>query len=254
MVEIRYSDYHEVADLAGRTVSEAREQFQAEFGIPDKARAKLNGSKVKGSAELDTVLNDDDKVSFAIARTRTPFLVGALLLALSVTGGVFAFGYVTNSTTLAVTAAGGDFASVTANTSDNPDWTPWGLFKGQTGAGTLFDVNTDNVNYPGDLVVTVSLANADDLVKAYRVLSMFLEIYDSDGAKMDINADSANNTKDFALLTLSNGAVDMFINQDKAGGDQYTVKLKSGYYVSHIWGLGWGGKENPILYCEVAQR
>ena len=50
MVEIRYGDQYEVTDLAGQTVNEAREQFRSEFGIPDKARAKLNGSKVKTDA------------------------------------------------------------------------------------------------------------------------------------------------------------------------------------------------------------
>ena len=43
MVEIRYSNSNEVADLAGQTVREARKQFKSEFSIPDKAKAKLNG-------------------------------------------------------------------------------------------------------------------------------------------------------------------------------------------------------------------
>src|SRR4030065_959402 len=100
MVEIRYGDQYEVTDLAGQTVCEAREQFKAEFGIPDKAAARLNGSKVKSSAELDTVLNDDDKVTFAVSRSRVPYMVGALLLALAVTGGVFAYGWVNATFTL----------------------------------------------------------------------------------------------------------------------------------------------------------
>ena len=100
MVEIKYGDQFEVTDLAGQTVSEAREQFKAEFGIPDKAKAKLNGSKVKSSAEIDTVLNDDDKLTFAVSRSRMPYLVGALLLALAVTGGVFAFGFINATTTI----------------------------------------------------------------------------------------------------------------------------------------------------------
>jgi len=85
MVEIRYGDQYEITDLAGQTVGEAREQFKAEFGIPDKAQAKLNGSKVKTNTEIDTVLYDDDKLTFAVSRGKTPFLIGALLLALAVT-------------------------------------------------------------------------------------------------------------------------------------------------------------------------
>ena len=112
MVEIRYGENFEVADLAGLTVGEAREQFRAEFGIPDKARAKLNGQKVKESTEPDTILNDDDKVSFAVSRSKGPFLVGALLLALALTGGVFAYGFINASTTLTATISDSNFADV----------------------------------------------------------------------------------------------------------------------------------------------
>ena len=84
MVEIRYGDQYEVSDLAGQTVCEARELFKTDLGIPNKAQARLNGSKVKPSAELDTVLNDDDKLNFAVSKSRVPYLVGALLLALVV--------------------------------------------------------------------------------------------------------------------------------------------------------------------------
>jgi methyl-accepting chemotaxis protein len=100
MVEIRYREQYGIANLAGQTVSEAREQFKTEFGIPDKARAKLNSSKVKTSAEFDTVLNDDDKLTFSISRGKGAYLIGALLLALAANGGVFAFGFFNASTTL----------------------------------------------------------------------------------------------------------------------------------------------------------
>ena len=53
MVEIRYGEQYEVANMAGLTVGEAREQFRTELGIPDNARAKLNGRKVKGNLEQD---------------------------------------------------------------------------------------------------------------------------------------------------------------------------------------------------------
>ena len=116
MVEIRYGEQIEVTDLAGQTIGEAREHYKSAFGIPDKAKAKLNGSKVKPSAEIDTVLNDDDQVTFAVPRSRTPFLIGALLLALAATGGMFAFGFLNANLTLSATTHT-DFASVTTNTS-----------------------------------------------------------------------------------------------------------------------------------------
>jgi molybdopterin converting factor small subunit len=254
MVEIRYDDQYEIADLAGQTVSEVREQFKADFGIPDKARAKLNGRKIKKSLEPDTVLNDDDKLSFAINKSKGAYLVGALLLALAVTGSIFAYGFVSASTTIDAVTFDSDFASVTVNKSDPPTWEAYGFFKGSIdGPKPIFDVDTATSGYTGDLVVTVSIANADELVKAYRALALKIDMVYSDDTLVDINEDgTANATNDYVLLTLGNGSVDMFPG---GSADVYTVRVQSGFYATHIWGLGgWDGKEDPQLYCEVAQR
>jgi len=262
MVEIRYGEQYEVADLAGQTISEAREQFRAEFGIPDKARAKLNGSKVKGSAELDTVLNDDDQLSFAVARSRAPFMVGALLLALACTGGVFAYGFINASDSLTVGTPGGNFADVSVNSSGFADltWQTYGHFKGSIVAdytvnGTpIFNIDTTGASYTGDLVVTVSLGNADELAKVYKVLSLKLDMGYPDGNVMDINADGTPSSSDWVMLTLNNGEVSMF-----PGGtaNVCTVRVKSGFYITHArpsGGYGGGADAAPELFCEVAQR
>ncbi|MDD5127033.1 MAG: hypothetical protein PHR43_02885 [Dehalococcoidales bacterium] len=253
MVEIRYGDSYEVAALSGNTVGAARKLFRSEMGIPDKATVKLNGKKISKSQESETIIADTDTITFAQPRGKMALLVGAVLTALMVTGGIFAYGYTTSSVTMGVSAAGADFAAITANTTSVPSWAPPGLFKGTTGTGSLFTVDTDTSGYTGDLVVTVSIANADSLVNAYRVLNMFLEMRDSDGNLVDINGDTVNDTKDYALLTLNNGSVDLFITQTAA--DTYSINLKSGFYNAHAWGSGgWAGSENPILYAEVAQR
>ncbi len=88
MVEIRYGDYYEVAELAGQSITDARQQFRAELGIPEKARAKLNGRKVDAKLESEISLCDDDKLSFATASGKGAYLAGALLLALAITGSV----------------------------------------------------------------------------------------------------------------------------------------------------------------------
>ena len=138
MIEIRYGEQYEVTDLAGQTVGEAREQFKSEFGIPDKAKARLNGSKIKSGAEIDTVLNDDDKLTFAVTRSKAPYLVGALLLALAVTGGVFAFGFINATTTLTATTVNSNFADVTVNTTGVAalTWNAFGFFKAPSTART----------------------------------------------------------------------------------------------------------------------
>ncbi|MBN1161715.1 MAG: hypothetical protein JXA17_07210 [Dehalococcoidales bacterium] len=257
MVEIRYGDQYEISDLAGQTVSEAREHFKSEFGIPDKASARLNGSKIKGNVELDTVLNDDDKLTFAVSRSRTPFLIGALLLALAVTGGVFTFGFINASISVGGLATN-DFASVTSNSTLS--WTPYGYYKGAIAAAAnatpIFNVDTLSSTYAGDLAVTVSLANGDTLAKCYRMLALRLVMCDSNGDLMDINEDGTIDASDYVLLTLDNGSVSMFPN-GIGGGDEMTVRIKSGFYITHIYkGANWATASDyqPFLFCEVAQR
>jgi hypothetical protein len=257
MVEIKYGEQHEIADLAGYTVSEAREQFRAELGIPDKARAKLNGRKVKGSSEPDTVLNDDDKLSFATAKSRGAYLVGALLLALACTGGVFAYGFINSTATLDASVAGANFADVSLNPSySSITWSGYGFFKGSVEGvpAGVFDIDTDSSGYTGDLVVSVSIGNAADLAKYYRVLALKLDLVDaSTGDNIDINEDgSADEDTDWVLLNLSNGTVEMF--PDGSAGNM-TVRVKQGFYITHIKPLGgWTGSPDPDLFCEVAQR
>ncbi|MCK4274287.1 MAG: hypothetical protein KAW90_05295 [Dehalococcoidales bacterium] len=248
MVEIRYGDQYEVTDLAGRTVSEAREHFKSELGIPDKATAKLNGGKVKAGAELDTVLNDDDKLTFAVSRTKVPFLVGALLLALAVTGGVFAFGWINATTTLSGSTTDYNFADVTDNANITA-WTAHGNHKGDIAAGNLFNVSPAP-GYTGDLVVSVGLGNAGDLAKRYRVLSLQLEmVYTANSTVLDI---SAGNGAVWTMLNLKNGTVDMFPEVATAN---MTVRVLDGFYITHAKGSGaWGGSAAPQLFCEVAQR
>jgi|GEM_PF-604162 len=255
MVEIRYGEQYEVTDLAGQTIGEAREQFKSEFGIPDKARARLNGSKIKSGAEIDTVLNDDDKLTFAVTRSKAPYLVGALLLALAVTGGIFAFGFINATTTLNATTVNSNFADVTVNTTGVGacTWTAFGFFKGSIpGPNSIFNV-TPAVGYTGDLVTTVTLGNADQLVKRYRVLSLQLEMVDATtNVTLDINESGVADANDWVMLTLDNGSVSMFT---KAGATPMAVRVKKGFYITHVYPrLGWSGSASPDLFCEVAQR
>jgi hypothetical protein len=250
MVEIRYGDQFEVSELAGQTIAEAREQFKGEFGIPNKAQAKLNGSKIKTGSEFDTVLNDDDKLTFAVSRSKGVYLVGALLLALAVTGGIFAAGFINATTTINASTTGSNFADVSVNNTV-PGWSSWGFFKGAITSGTLFNVDTQTSGYGGDLVVTVSLGNADQLVKVYRALSMQLAMYSANGTQLDISGGTGSN---WVMLTIDNGSVSMFPT-GIPGGNKMTVRVKKGFYITHVAPFGGGaGAEDPELFCEVAQR
>ncbi|MGD0780944.1 MAG: hypothetical protein ABR954_09265 [Dehalococcoidales bacterium] len=251
MVEIRYGEQYEVTDLAGQTIGEAREHYKSAFGIPDKAKAKLNGSKVKSSAEIDTVLNDDDQVTFAVARSRTPFLIGALLLALAVTGGVFAFGLLNSNLTLSATT-NNDFASVTANT-DGLSWDVWGNFKGVTTNGssgpfTIFNITTD-AGWGGDLVTTVSLGNVGELAKVYRAFALELQMVDGNSNPINLGLTENN---DLVLISLDYPTVNMYV-PGSAGHTMY-VQVKSGYYVADTGILSRDSEASPIIFCDVTQR
>ncbi len=255
MVEVRYRDCHEVADIAGKSLADVCKGYKTKFGIPDKAIVKLNDRKLKRNQESVISLRDSDKVHFAEAKvSKGALMLGALLVALAITGGTFAYGYASSTGTLTnVLSTGGDFAGITA-ASGQPSWKVWGSSRGTIGSGNLFIVNTSTTNYTGNLGVTVSIANGDQLVKVYRALNLFISAMSSNGSAVDINADNVTDSNDYALLTLDNGSVDLYINQFR-GSDNYTVRVKNGYYISNIQGLGWpSGAHQPIMYAQVFQR
>jgi len=251
MVEIIFGDNRELAHLEGKTVAEIRKEYEDEFEIPGRAEAVLNGVPLKKKLESDTHVDEGDELCFvAKSRIRTPMLITAALVALALTSGAFAYTFITDSLSFTnVSDAGGDFASVSAGSS--PTWSTYGHHKGTiSGNTTIFTIITNG--YPGDMVSTVSISNADLLAKVYRVLTLKIEAYDTSNAKMDINSDNTVDDDDYTLLTLRNGAVDVFLNQ--AASDNYSINVVSGFYISHVW-AGWGGGTvQPTLFCDVAQR
>jgi hypothetical protein len=253
MIEIKYKQNLEVADIAGQTVAETRAQYRKEFDLTGKTAAFLNGKKLNAAAESGIILNDDDKLQFkANSNHRVAFLVGALVLAMLITGSVFAYGFTNATVSLSATASSNNYADVSANTTDPVTWTARGLEKGKTGDGTLFDVNTITSGYTGDLSVSVVLGNADQLIKVYRMLTLVIEVRDSAGDLVDINLDGLTNDSDVTLLTMENGSVTFGI--DQATADVYTIKVKSGAFICNL-NAGWSaGDAAPMLYCEIAQR
>ncbi len=254
MIEIRYQENFESAEIAGQTIAEARELYKAAFDIPDRARAELNGNKVKVADEVEKVLCDDDRLAFILPRrSRATYLVGALLLAMAFTLGAFAYGYTFDNVTLGGTMSDENFVNVTANTSSTPTWVARGMETETVSPGTLFDIDTTSSNYTGDFVATVAFANTSKLVKIYRSLVLSLEVRDSLGNLVDINADGNTDSNDVTVLTLNNASVEFIISQNTA--DTYTVQIKSGYYACNAYGSSWGaGYGTPELFCEVVQR
>ena len=242
MVEIRYGEHYEMADLAGKSVAQAREQYKQEFGIPDKAQANLNSKGIRQKHEPMTALGDNDSLTFAQKSRKGLFFIGAVLLTMAITGGIFAYGATTTTVSLTLTGTS-DYAAVVAAGSP-PTWTVWGKFKGAVTAGDLFTI-TPETNYTGDMVALVTLANAYDLVEAYRILVLEIEIWDNDA----VTPVQMGTTE---YLTMDKGVIE--IELDQSGfTSPYDVRLVNGFYISHrgVWDAG---KEDPTILCDVIQK
>ena len=239
MVEIRYGEHYEMADLAGKSVAQAREQYKQEFDIPDKAKANLNSKGIRQKHEPVTALGDNDSLTFARKSRKGLFFIGAILLAVAITGGIFAYGATT--ATIGLTLADyGDFVAV-ALPAGQPTWNVFGSYRGSVSTGNLFTL-TPEANWTGDMSVILTLANGQDLVEAYRILVLEIEIWDSAGTPAQVGTTE--------YLTTGKAEVEFEFSQTTG---PYTVQITDGWYVTHRG--GWTtGQEDPTIFCQVLQR
>jgi len=180
---------------------------------------------------------------FGIKGTKILVLLGSILLALAVTGGLFAFTYTTRSQTITVTAASADFGTVTTNSSPTA-YTLVGRARGAVGAATLFNVSTD-ANYTGDVEVQVSLANPDELTEDYSFWMIRLELTDS---STTTKVDEENITQ---VLSLDSPFVSFAVDSSNLSSSVY-VHCVGGAYRAWPFALGSQGND-PLIFCEVVQ-
>ena len=241
MVEIRYRDSYELADLAGKSVAEAREQYGSEFGIPDRARVRLNDKLVKKKNEHSTELNSNDKLHFRDKNRKLPLLLGFVLLVVTISGGIFAYGATTTTVSLALSDQP-DFAAVVAAGSP-PTWNVFGSYRGTVTAGDLFTITPD-ANFTGDMVVVLTVTNVHDLVDTYRIMVLEIEIFDSQAIPVQVGTTE--------YLGLAKGEATIEIDQTGLTAP-YDVQIASGFYITHRG--GWtSGKEDPTILCDVMQK
>ena len=240
MVNVSYGEHSRQIELAGRTVADVREMFKSEFDLSDRAQANLNGQSLKKKLEAETELCNEDELYFEEKSRRPLVLLGAFLLALAVTGGIFAYTATTDTATLLLSDYG-DFVDVAENAT-LPTWDVWGNYRGAVSTGEIFVVTPDAGGpWTGDISVLVTIANAEDLVECYRVLVMEIEVHDS----------ADNNIGTTEYLSLGRGEVDIDVDYD--ADTPYTVEITGGYYITHRG--GWtSGSEDPIIMCQVLQR
>ncbi len=181
-------------------------------------------------------------------------LLIALLVALVVSGGVFAFTWTTASATITATADSADYVTV-APAGSLPSFSTniFGKYRGAVPSGDVFTITPDS-DYTGDFVVKVYLTNADALTKVYQNLNMKLELWDSATPAVNIYAGQTGHT--FQLLSLDNGVVTFDLEYDD-GTSPYEVKLAGGSYTTNPRSpVDWNDSYAvaPLLYCEVTQR
>lgn len=173
------------------------------------------------------------------------FLVTGLLVSLVGTGGLFAYAYTSDTTSIGVSSAASDFAEITGNVTV-ADYDVFGSYRGAIGPGTLFDITPDG-DYNGDLEVVVYLDNIDDLSKYYGMLLLRIRLVDGSNQYMD--------KEGFAKpLTLNNGVVS-FISDNMTPGDTYYIRTTGGVYRAFAWAYlsGVGTIYGPSLTAEVIQ-
>jgi len=169
-------------------------------------------------------------------RVRGVFLLGAILLTLSITGGLFAYGFLTDQAIMGL-AKEDDFAKVEVATLST--WQVFGSFAGEVVPGDLFVV-TPHADWTGDMTCQVTLANIPGLRGAYRLLVLEVQVWDDNDVQLGATE----------YLTLQKGAVDIEFSQSDS---PYRVVLTGGSYVSNR--EGWAdGMEDPTLVCQILQR
>lgn len=170
-------------------------------------------------------------------------LIIALVALLVVTGGMFAYTFTTATATIGVTAPTSDFATITAGNVTAP--TVFGKFTGTWPPSDIYTITPDAA-YTGDLVISVYLVNAGELIRQYQHLNMKLEFLDSANATADEQAE-------VQVINLQNSQV-LFTWAYNAGDSPYKIRLSGGSFRIHPFKSLTGGSYQPQLWAEITQR
>lgn len=187
--------------------------------------------------------------AFYRAHKRGLVVLGALLLILAITGGLYAYTYLTNVAQLTVDGKSTDFAEVTSDPDAvNVTWNLFGRYLGAIPAGYQLFAITPSVDYNGDLDVTVYLSNPDELTKNYLFWNMRLQLVKLVGG-VYTPVDKQGITQ---LLTMDNGKVNFYLS-GFTPGTTYYVLCKGGSFLGSPWIAPGYVTYSPLLFCEVRQ-
>ena len=261
MIETRYGDHvHELdlAEAADTSIAEAREFYEDEHGMPEGAKVFLNGKTVAENLETKIMFHEGDRLLFVVKkRSRTPMILGALLISLLISGGVFAYTWTSASASIGGVAKN-DIAEVSVeNVPDLGD--VYGHYRGEIPVdGNPVDVFKIDIEdeYTGDLQVDVYLTNVHDLSKVYKHINMKLQLVDYEGDVLHTTSGH-----EWELLTLENGRVKLDLDKSlitsPTDNSIVYVKLLGGGFTTHNQELmPWteGYALSPVMFCDVTQR
>lgn len=167
-----------------------------------------------------------------------PIVLGIMAIA----GGGFAYTYLTATQQISVSGAGGDMATVEA--WGTPSWPNMVGKKAGTLPETGLFTITPLAGYTGNLLVSVYLTNAGELVYTYQHLNMKMELFD--------NADAKVGRTEY--LTLKNGVIAFEMSYGAGWVSPYRVKITGGSYNTLKGAAGGGESFAPSFYGEVSQR
>ncbi len=185
------------------------------------------------------------------------FFIVALVVALLISGGTFAYTYTTASSTIGAVPAA-DIAAVTAGATPPagwtapsgygvaPSWTPVINSTENITKGSIFWI--DPGGYTGNIVVTLYLTNSKDLTSSYTYLNMAIMVHSStDGTSWSevTNPAFKSGGKYNYYLALTNGYTQFTL----PGGKKYHIAIDGGVYYC----ISTTGTLYPSLYLEVKQ-
>ncbi len=205
----------------------------------------LNKKFGKNNKEVEPAEGDVRK---SARKSMKPFvLLGSLLLALVITGAIFAYTATTTTATITVTGGSTDFCTVAENTTGTAslDYTILGKHRGTIGSALLFDVDPD-ANYTGDLVLNVYLTNADELEMDYSSWMMRIQLTDSTGASVL----GVGTPTEIISLDTPGASIEIEYG-DWSGAGNFYIYCDGGSYKT--FNNGWITPESPLLYAQVVQ-
>ncbi|MFC1915937.1 hypothetical protein ACFLW4_04505 [Chloroflexota bacterium] len=174
-------------------------------------------------------------------------LIIALVALLVVTGSMFAYTFTTATATIGVTAPTSDFATITTGNVTAP--TVFGKFTGTWPTSDVYTITPDAA-YTGDLVISVYLINAGELIRQYQHLNMKLQFLDSANTTADEQGVASDNAQ---VLNMQNSQV-LFTWTYGTGTGPYKIRLSGGSFRMHPFKSLGSGSYQPQLWAEITQR